>query len=93
MPKPSDVGGGGGGGAGEAAQERRVFVCIVRGINWLCVDCLEAMNQEELYWYSGWLHDRFDPHETAAPGRQALLARGSLSVDGGFLYGGTGGKR
>ena len=45
---------------GEAAQERRAVACSARVIDWLCVDFAEAMNDEKLYRYSGWLHGRFD---------------------------------
>ena len=40
----------------------------------------EAMNEEKLYRYSGWLHGRFD----LLLDRDLGGARGSLSVEGGF---------
>ena len=48
---------------GEAAQERRVAVCIARGINWLSFDCRHAMDNSIRMDYigsSGWLHVRWD---------------------------------
>lgn len=72
---------------GEAAQERRVAACIARGITWLSVCCQEAMDQEELYWPSGWLHDQFDLLRDRNARGEALWARGSLSVEGEPLYG------
>lgn len=58
---------------GEAAQERRVVVCIARGINWLSVDCQHAIDHSIERGYSGrtvgcittWTF-----HETAAPGKR-----------------------
>ena len=65
---------------GEAAQERRVAVCIARGINWLSFDCQHAMDNSIRMDYigsSGWLHV---PSDLSRDRQGMHLARGSFSV-------------